>query len=159
MTTTTEAKTTAKRHRWPKHDHPGECRNGDRCLDCGTDLNDAKRGGQPCASRALESLGNGWHKDGKNILYIGEPGEFLGDRAMIALQRWTFPSHGEALRLIIAELDATEDPGDPKARDDALADAVVMIDLPTAAVVTLFRILGGTLDHLGLLPRNYDAKY
>jgi hypothetical protein len=48
MTSTT---TKPKRHRWPKHDdHDGriECRNGDRCLDCGTYLTDAKLGGIPC---------------------------------------------------------------------------------------------------------------
>ena len=40
--------TTTKRHRWPRHDHPGECRNGDRCLDCGTGWYDAKRLRIPC---------------------------------------------------------------------------------------------------------------
>ena len=39
--------TTTKRHRWPKRP-PGACRNGDRCLDCGLDLGDAKRGGHAC---------------------------------------------------------------------------------------------------------------
>jgi hypothetical protein len=36
-----------KRHRWPSY-QPGECRNGDRCLDCGLALADAKRGSEPC---------------------------------------------------------------------------------------------------------------
>jgi hypothetical protein len=41
-------KTTTKRHRWPKHDRPGDCRSGDTCLDCGALLNDVKAGGVPC---------------------------------------------------------------------------------------------------------------
>jgi hypothetical protein len=47
-----ETASAAKRHRWPKHATPGECRVADRCLDCGLLLNDAKRGGGPCTPRA-----------------------------------------------------------------------------------------------------------
>jgi hypothetical protein len=37
-----------KRHRWPRRPRRGACRHHDQCLDCGTWLNDAKRGGVPC---------------------------------------------------------------------------------------------------------------
>jgi hypothetical protein len=37
-----------KRHHWPRHENPGECRAHDQCLDCGAWLNDAKQGGIPC---------------------------------------------------------------------------------------------------------------
>lgn len=42
-----------RRHRWPKHASPGECRAADRCTECGTSLNDAKRGAGPCPGKLV----------------------------------------------------------------------------------------------------------